>query len=40
VAAGYAGEALLLAAARSGPTRLIDNVPLILGSAEGNAADD
>jgi len=40
VAAGYAGEALLLAAARSGPTRLIDNVPLILGSAEGHAADD
>ncbi len=31
VPAGYAGEALLLAAARSGPTRLIDNVPLVLG---------
>ena len=40
VAAGYTGGALLLAAARSGPTRLIDNVPLILGSAEGHAADD
>jgi pantoate--beta-alanine ligase len=32
VAAGYAGEALLLAAARSGSTRLIDNVPLVLGA--------
>ena len=31
VAAGYAGEALLLAAARAGATRLIDNVPLVLG---------
>ena len=31
VAAGCAGEALLLAAARSGSTRLIDNVPLVLG---------
>ena len=31
VAAGHAGQALLLAAARSGSTRLIDNVPLILG---------
>jgi pantoate--beta-alanine ligase len=31
VPAGYAGEALLLAAARSGSTRLIDNVPLVLG---------
>jgi pantoate--beta-alanine ligase len=32
VAAGYTGEALLLAAARIGPIRLIDNVPLALGS--------
>jgi len=31
VTAGYAGDALLLAAARVGPTRLIDNVPLVLG---------
>jgi pantoate--beta-alanine ligase len=31
VTAGCAGEALLLAAARSGPTRLIDNVPVVLG---------
>jgi pantoate--beta-alanine ligase len=31
VVAGYAGPALLLAAARAGTTRLIDNVPLILG---------
>jgi pantoate--beta-alanine ligase len=31
VTAGYAGDALLLAAARSGSTRLIDNVPLVLG---------
>jgi pantoate--beta-alanine ligase len=31
VPAGYVGEALLLAAARSGPTRLIDNVQLVLG---------
>lgn len=30
VAAGYTGGALLLAAARSGSTRLIDNVPLVL----------
>ncbi len=28
---GYAGEALLLVAARVGPTRLIDNMPLVLG---------
>ncbi len=28
---GYAGPALLLAAARAGTTRLIDNVPLVLG---------
>jgi pantoate--beta-alanine ligase len=32
VAAGYRGAALLLAAARAGATRLIDNVPLVLGS--------
>ena len=31
--AGYAGEALLLAAARVGSTRLIDNVQLTLGGA-------
>jgi len=31
VTAGYGGDALLLAAARSGPTRLIDNVPVVLG---------
>jgi pantoate--beta-alanine ligase len=30
---GYAGEALLLAAARVGSTRLIDNVQLVLGGA-------
>jgi len=34
VVPGYTGEALLLAAARAGGTRLIDNVPLVLGSAE------
>ncbi|HKA98281.1 MAG TPA: pantoate--beta-alanine ligase [Streptosporangiaceae bacterium] len=32
VTPGYAGEALLLAAARSGRTRLIDNMPLVLGA--------
>jgi len=31
VPAGYAGDALLLAAARVGSTRLIDNVQLVLG---------
>jgi pantoate--beta-alanine ligase len=31
VAADYAGEALLLAAARAGSTRLIDNVAVVLG---------
>jgi pantoate--beta-alanine ligase len=31
VTAGYTGGALLLAAARSGSTRLIDNVPVVLG---------
>ena len=31
VTAGYSGEALLLAAARVGSTRLIDNVQLVLG---------
>ena len=31
LAAGYTGQALLLAAARSGPTRLIDNVQVMLG---------
>jgi len=31
VAAGYAGEALLLAAVRVGGTRLIDNMQLMLG---------
>jgi pantoate--beta-alanine ligase len=40
VTAGYAGEALLLAAARVGSTRLIDNVQLVLGAREGHAADD
>ena len=34
VVPGYTGEALLLAAARAGGTRLIDNMPLVLGSAE------
>jgi pantoate--beta-alanine ligase len=38
--AGYTGEALLLAAARVGSTRLIDNVQLVLGAREGHAADD
>jgi pantoate--beta-alanine ligase len=31
VAAGYTGEALLLAAVRAGATRLIDNIQLVLG---------
>jgi pantoate--beta-alanine ligase len=31
VTVGYAGQALLLAAARSGSTRLIDNVQVVLG---------
>jgi pantoate--beta-alanine ligase len=35
VPAGYVGEALLLAAARVGSTRLIDNVPLVLGGQAG-----
>jgi pantoate--beta-alanine ligase len=33
VAAGHAGPAVLLAAARAGATRLIDNMPLALGGA-------
>jgi pantoate--beta-alanine ligase len=33
VTAGYAGEALLLVAAKAGTTRLIDNMPLVLGGA-------
>lgn len=47
---GYAGQAVLLAAARVGTTRLIDNMPLALGGGlgpgsgveehEGHAADD
>jgi pantoate--beta-alanine ligase len=48
VTAGYTGPALLLAAARAGATRLIDNVPLMLGGPgnpepevrAGHAADD
>ena len=28
---GYTGDALLLVAGRVGPTRLIDNMPLVLG---------
>jgi pantoate--beta-alanine ligase len=48
VAAGHTGPALLLAAAWAGSTRLIDNVPLILGGTggleakvrAGHAADD
>lgn len=36
---GYAGEALLLVAARVGTTRLIDNMPLVLGT-ENHAAGD
>ena len=36
---GYAGEALLLVAARVGSTRLIDNMPLVLGT-ESHAAGD
>jgi pantoate--beta-alanine ligase len=39
VAAGYTGDALLLAAARAGSTRLIDNVPLILGGPGGPEAE-
>ncbi|HEY6279524.1 MAG TPA: pantoate--beta-alanine ligase [Streptosporangiaceae bacterium] len=39
VAAGYVGHALLLAAARAGSTRLIDNVPLILGGPGGPEAE-
>jgi pantoate--beta-alanine ligase len=35
----YAGEALLLVAARVGATRLIDNMPLVLGT-ESHAAGD
>ncbi len=31
--AGYAGRAVLLAAAKAGTTRLIDNMPLVLGGA-------
>jgi pantoate--beta-alanine ligase len=31
---GYVGEALLLTAARVGATRLIDNIPLLLGDVE------
>jgi pantoate--beta-alanine ligase len=31
---GYAGDALLLVAGRVGSTRLIDNMPLVLGNAE------
>jgi pantoate--beta-alanine ligase len=33
VPAGYAGQALLLVAAKAGTTRLIDNMPLVLGGA-------
>jgi pantoate--beta-alanine ligase len=36
---GYAGDALLLVAARVGATRLIDNMPLVLGT-ESHAAGD
>jgi pantoate--beta-alanine ligase len=39
VPAGYTGPALLLAAARAGTTRLIDNVPLILGGPGGPEAE-
>ena len=38
---GFSGDALLLAAARAGKTRLIDNTPLALGTrGGGDAADD
>jgi pantoate--beta-alanine ligase len=38
---GFSGDALLLAAARAGKTRLIDNTPLTLGNrGGGDAADD
>lgn len=33
VGTGYAGRAVLLAAAKTGSTRLIDNMPLVLGGA-------
>jgi pantothenate synthetase len=32
---GYTGDALLLAAVRAGQTRLIDNMPLVLGGEGG-----
>jgi pantoate--beta-alanine ligase len=34
VAEWYRGEALLAVAAKVGPTRLIDNVPLVVGAEE------
>ncbi len=38
---GFTGDALLLVAARAGKTRLIDNMPLVLGKrGDGHAADD
>jgi pantoate--beta-alanine ligase len=38
---GFAGDAVLLTAGRAGPTRLIDNTPLVLGTrGEDHAADD
>ncbi len=40
VPAGYGGPALLLAAARAGTTRLIDNVPLMLGRPGNPEAEE
>jgi len=36
---GYTGDVLLLVAARVGSTRLIDNMPLVLGTVNHAAGD-